>query len=148
MGKPPEARVAEQPSKKRRLDETDGMPAAWNTELPPWVTEGAAVSLRQEQATAVDEVGVIMKITGSVATVRLIGNAGIAGSGGMAGGALGKERDLPTSMLVPIAPEVGSSVQVVGGNRKGCHGKLVGLAGASGIVQIGSLNYETLPLNQ
>jgi len=125
-------------------------PMAWGTELPPWVTEGVAVSLRKESAAADDEVGVIMKVTGTIASIRLsIGETGfLTGRGGAAGGGFGKEMDVPTSQLVPIAPKVGSTVKVVSGRSEGAFGKLTGITGTSGIVQIGSLNYETLPLNQ
>lgn len=132
--------------KKRRLDDVDptSSPAAWNAELPLWATEGAAVTVRREQDTGVDEVGAILSMTGTVALVRLISSAS---GGGMAGTGLGKERSLPTSMLIPVAPQVGASVKVVSGNRNGCFGSLVGLAGQNGVVQIGTLNYETLPMS-
>merc|ERR1712054_277862 len=144
--KQPEKLVVEQVTKKRRVDDAGSGPLAWNAELPAWFTEGAAVTVRKEQNVGVDEVGAIVSITGSVASVRIISSDGSAG--GMAGSGLGKERSLPTSMLIPVAPQVGASVKVVSGNKSGCFGTLVGLAGTNGVVQIGSLNYDTLPLNQ
>lgn len=141
-----EARVVGQAPKKRRLDDPDAGPAAWIADLPPWATEGAAVTVRNEYATAVEELGVILSLTGNVASVRLLSSAA---DSGMAGSVLGKERAVPTSMLIPVTPKVGASVKVVSGNRSGCQGTLVGLAGTSqGVVQIGSLNYDTMPLNQ
>jgi len=150
FSKQPEMLIAQEPeSKKRRLEDTSSDPKAWSADLPPWVTEGAAITVRKEHVTAVDEVGVILRVTGRVATVRLIlgETAGLTGTGGMAGAGLGREADLPISMLLPVAPTVGSSVKVISGKHRDCQGKLVGLAGPSGVVQIGSLNYETVPLN-
>lgn len=131
--------------KKRRLDDVDPRgPLAWIADLPPWATEGAAVTVRREQDTGVDEVGAIISMTDNVALVRLISSAG---GGSMAGTGLGQERSLPTSMLIPVAPQVGANVKVVSGKCSGCFGTLEGLAGPNGVVKIANLNYETLPMS-
>merc|ERR1711865_221754 len=139
----PDTPVADQAPKKRRVE----LPGeSWMSgELPPWCTEGAAITLRTEQVMTADEMGVIMSISNNVATVRLILGNTRTGDGGAAGGGLGKERDVPISSLLPVAPTVGCQVKVVAGNHSGRHGTLIGFAGNNASVQMGPLNYETLP---
>eukprot|EP00928_Gymnodinium_smaydae_P065149 TRINITY_DN4832_c0_g1_i2.p1 TRINITY_DN4832_c0_g1~~TRINITY_DN4832_c0_g1_i2.p1 ORF type:complete len:1050 (+),score=202.78 TRINITY_DN4832_c0_g1_i2:229-3378(+) len=111
--------------------------AGWS-DAPPWATEGAAVLVRGEEENAAVIDGVIIRASGASCVVRLQG-------GGAAGHSV--ERDIPTPRLLPVAPTVGATVQVVAGDRKGCRGTLVGLAGTEGVVQIGKMSYETLSMS-
>eukprot|EP00931_Biecheleriopsis_adriatica_P026252 TRINITY_DN15995_c0_g2_i1.p1 TRINITY_DN15995_c0_g2~~TRINITY_DN15995_c0_g2_i1.p1 ORF type:complete len:1007 (-),score=272.94 TRINITY_DN15995_c0_g2_i1:63-2756(-) len=105
-------------------------------EAPAWVTEGAAVRVR---SGAQELPGAIVDVCGDSCTVRLASEGSDAGV---------VEKEFPLPALLPVAPEVGQSVKVVGGDRTGCMGKLVGLAGAEGVVQIGGMQYVTLPMGQ
>ena len=49
---------------------------------------------------------------------------------------------------MPVVPSVGVSVRVIAGDRCGCQGTLVGLAGADGVVQIGKMSYETVSMSK
>jgi len=151
-----EAPIIERPPvKKQRLNDADpediaGANSNWNEEAPPWATAGAAVMVRSEQADASNMSGVVVKVRGTSCTVRLLvgDRAGLAGQGGLAGGGFAVERDFPTSALLPVVPTVGAMVKVVAGDRLGCHGTMVGLAGSEGVVQIGKMSYETVPMSQ
>merc|ERR1711924_484858 len=96
---------------------------------------GARVTVRAEHAGGADADGVIIRARGATCTVRFL----LKG--------LATERDFSTPALLPAAPEVGATVKVVGGDRTGCQGTLVGLAGSDGVVQIGKMSYETLPMS-
>eukprot|EP00930_Biecheleria_cincta_P100484 TRINITY_DN92119_c0_g1_i1.p1 TRINITY_DN92119_c0_g1~~TRINITY_DN92119_c0_g1_i1.p1 ORF type:complete len:1012 (+),score=235.42 TRINITY_DN92119_c0_g1_i1:57-3038(+) len=138
--------LAASPPKRQRLTAQDAgrLGAApgsgyFGDEAPPWVTEGAAVRVRREQSA--DLPGVIMAISGDTCTVRL--ELPRPGSEPDV-----VEEELPLPSLLPESPAVGKSVKVVGGDRTGCMGKLVGLAGSEGVVQIGGMSYVTLPMSQ
>lgn len=107
--------------------------------VPLWVTEGAAVLVRDVAGEPMDpgsQEGVIVRVSGGSCIVRL------------SRGALAVERELATHALLPVTPAVGANVKVVAGDRSGCYGMLVGLAGGQGVVQIGKMSYETMPMNQ
>jgi len=105
-----------------------GRDSAWTAEVPPWAVEGAAVVVREGGLE-----GAIVRASGALCTVRLTRSQ--------------VEQDFATPALLPCTPTVGSSVRVVGGDRTGCIGTLVGLAGADGVVQIGKMSYETVPMS-
>ncbi|CAK9000479.1 unnamed protein product [Durusdinium trenchii] len=117
------------------LPEQSGPPAKKLKLVPPWLTEGAAVRVRGEELP-----GAILEVKGDTCRVQLE-RAGDKGTTLV-------EEELPLSALVPVAPEIGLCVKVVSGDRIGCTGKLVGLAGAEAVVQIGGMCYETLPMGQ
>eukprot|EP00434_Breviolum_minutum_P043860 symbB.v1.2.039117.t1/scaffold6358.1/size18786/2 len=108
--------------------------------VPSWLTPGAAVQVRNGGTPGADLPGAIVEVKGDTCLVQLerTGERGIEVV----------EEELPFSVLIPVAPEVGLCVKVVGGDRIGCIGKLVGLAGSEAVVQIGGMCYETLPMGQ
>merc|ERR1712048_301316 len=59
----------------------------------------------------------------------------------------GIQRDVSTPQLLPMTPKVGATVKVVAGDRCGCHGTLVGLAGAEAVVQF-PMFAVTLPMSE
>jgi len=142
--------AAEPSAKRRRIDTAAAAAAAvamqpgvavasWGGDAASWATEGAAVLVRNLlQADVPDVEGTVVRATGSTCTVRIH----IAGGGGAT-----VERDVPLPSLVPVAPTVGATVKVLVGDRQGCLGELVGLAGDKGVVQIGRMFYETLPMS-
>merc|ERR1719362_383806 len=87
----------------------------WTAEVPPWAVDGAAIVVREGGLE-----GAIVRVSGALCTVRLTSSQ--------------VEQDFATPALLPATPTVGSSVRVVGGDRTGCIGTLVGLAGADGVV--------------
>jgi len=125
---------------KKAIDLSDAVePARKKPKLvPSWLTPGAAVQVRG--STGADLPGAIVEVKGDTCLVQLerTGERGIEVV----------EEELPFSVLIPVAPEVGLCVKVVGGDRIGCIGKLVGLAGSEAVVQIGGMCYETLPMGQ
>jgi len=128
-----EQRDVQPPAKRPRLVEAEAQStSAWTQEVPPWATAGAAVTLREG-----GQEGVVLRARGSTCTIRLLNGDGA-----------GEERELATPALLPVSPRVGADVRVVAGERCGCQGKLVGLAGADGVVQIAGMSYETLPMGQ
>lgn len=149
--KQPEARLIEiAPVQKKRRTGSDAgaIKAMWGgDDVPPWATESAAVSVRSEGHVSTEQIGIITRLTGTVASVRLMLGDKKALTGGLAGGMLSEERDFPISKLMPVAPQVGASVKVVAGKSSGLVGNLVGLAGDKGVVQIGKIQYETLPMS-
>jgi len=148
--KQPEARMIEIAPVKRRRTASDAgaIKSVWGgDDVPPWATESAAVSVRNEGHATSEQIGIITRLTGTVATVMLMLGDKKALTGGLAGGALSEERDFPISKLLPVAPQVGASVKVVAGRSSGLQGTLVGLAGDKGVVQIGKIQYETLPMS-
>eukprot|EP00811_Abedinium_folium_P032672 NODE_569_length_2922_cov_6.441145.p1 GENE.NODE_569_length_2922_cov_6.441145~~NODE_569_length_2922_cov_6.441145.p1 ORF type:complete len:723 (+),score=216.88 NODE_569_length_2922_cov_6.441145:713-2881(+) len=155
----PDATIIERrPVKRRRLidddEEEDGDrrsgrgTAAWNQEAPPWATESAAVVVRAEEGEFTGAEGVVVKASGATCTVRFpLGVQARGASGGLAGGGLAVDHEFPTPALLPVVPKVGATVKVVEGGRAGCFGTLVGLVGTDGVVQIGKMSYETLPMS-
>eukprot|EP00435_Cladocopium_sp_Y103_P063298 s367_g24.t2 len=113
-----------------------GPPAKKPKLVPSWLTEGAAVRIRGDAELP----GAIVKVKGETCRVQVEREAN--------GATEVVEEELPFSALIPVAPEIGSSVKVVAGDRIGCTGKLVGLAGPEAVVQIGGMCYETLPMGQ
>ncbi|CAE8602912.1 unnamed protein product [Polarella glacialis] len=89
--------AAEPPLKRQRLAGAGGAAMHWGDEAPPWVTEGAAVMVRREQAAEVP--GAIVEIHGSSCIVRLE----------IAGREVEEEFALPS--LVPLTPEIGCAVK-------------------------------------
>lgn len=131
--------------KRRRLNSDDGSTApAWSTEALLWATAGCAVTVHEGRAGETGMLGVILSVVGGSCSVRL--RLGDDQRGGAAGAGLVVEREFPTAALRPVEPKVGNTVKVVAGARSGCTGTLVGLAGADGVVQIGTMSYETLPM--
>lgn len=116
-----------------------GPPAKKPKLVPSWLTEGAAVRIRGDCGDA-ELPGAIVKVKGETCQVQVEREAN--------GATEVVEEELPFSALIPVAPEIGSSVKVVAGDRIGCTGKLVGLAGPEAVVQIGGMCYETLPMGQ
>jgi len=112
--------------------------------MPPWAVEGAAVTVCDEQEDGTRLDGVILRANVDSCTVRLPRRGG----GALSGEDLTVEQVVATPRLLPVIPKVGANVKVVAGDRSGCHGTLVGLAGPKGVVQIGGLSYETLPMSQ
>ncbi|CAE7362611.1 unnamed protein product [Symbiodinium natans] len=104
--------------------------------VPAWLTEGAAVQVRGEAHAE----GTILEVKGDICRVRILRSEG--------GDAREVEEVLPLPAMIPVAPDIGRSVKVVAGDRTGVIGKLVGLAGAEAVVQIGGMCYETLPMTQ
>lgn len=127
-----------QPAKRQKVESTEV--EGWAQDVPAWFVEGAAVKVRAEYqqgeiAGLGDLVAVILKVSRLRCTIRLTGR----------GGAVIKE--FSVSALLPAAPTIGCNIQVIGGDRRGCFGILVGLAGQEGVVQIGKMSYETLPMS-
>eukprot|EP00927_Polykrikos_kofoidii_P078950 TRINITY_DN75751_c0_g1_i1.p1 TRINITY_DN75751_c0_g1~~TRINITY_DN75751_c0_g1_i1.p1 ORF type:complete len:1128 (+),score=222.03 TRINITY_DN75751_c0_g1_i1:61-3384(+) len=133
--------AVEKAPKKQRLD-TEGNSVATPTdgnwrEAPPWAAEGAAVKVRAAGGDAADQDAFVVRSTGDLCMVRW----------NQAGSSV--QAEFPISRLIPVAPAVGACVRVIGGDRSGCCGQLVGLAGrAAGVVQINKMSYETLPMSQ
>merc|ERR1719291_94111 len=111
----------------------EGAAERWGDEAPPWACEGAAVVVRGAGGEGPDAGGTIVQRCGSSCVVRL---------------ARGEEVSVPTPRLLPVAPKVGATVRVIDGDWNSCTGTLVGLAGAKGVVQIGKMSYQTLPMAQ
>ncbi|CAL1141398.1 unnamed protein product [Cladocopium goreaui] len=105
-----------------------GPPAKKPKLVPSWLTEGAAVRIRGDCGDA-ELPGAIVKVKGETCQVQVEREAN--------GATEVVEEELPFSALIPVVPEIGSSVKVVAGDRIGCTGKLVGLAGPEAVVQIG-----------
>eukprot|EP00403_Amphidinium_massartii_P040756 CAMPEP_0178435790 /NCGR_PEP_ID=MMETSP0689_2-20121128/34110_1 /TAXON_ID=160604 /ORGANISM="Amphidinium massartii, Strain CS-259" /LENGTH=1037 /DNA_ID=CAMNT_0020057875 /DNA_START=36 /DNA_END=3146 /DNA_ORIENTATION=- len=136
--------LLESPAKRLRLEEPRSRALAWEEEtaLPAWATEGAAVVVRSSNdvsAKLAKDIGVIVRPGGVACVIRSLAGAGL--DRGLAGGGLRMEREVPTSRLLPLPPEVGNMVKVVEGPRSGCYGTLTGLAGSDGIVQIGKMSF-------
>jgi len=122
------------PQKRQKLATGSGF---FGEQAPAWITEGAAVKVARGQAHLT---GAIVDIRGDICVVRLEVPTG--------GATEVVEEQFPLPALLPVEPQAGSSVKVVGGDRTGCFGKLVGLAGSEGVVQIGGMSYVTLPMSQ
>jgi len=123
------------PQKRQKL--ATGSGGFFGEQAPAWITEGAAVKVARGQAHLT---GAIVDIKGDICVVRLEVPTG--------GATEVVEEQFPLPALLPVEPQPGSSVKVVGGERTGCFGKLVGLAGSEGVVQIGGMSYVTLPMSQ
>lgn len=132
----PEDTLAKRQRTAEQAGPISGHTAAWDNSAggaPLWATEGIAVLV---SGAGGSEEGVIVRANSGSCTVRLTRDG------------VPVEGEFATPSLMPKTPTAGAVVKVVGGDRTGCHGTMVGLAGGQGVVQIGKMSYETLPMNQ
>lgn len=130
-----EASSGSRAAKRPRLGSEASVGSAWTT-VPSWVVEGAAVLLRV--AGEANTEATILQVEGTQCRVRIRASDPEDD----------EERVVDLPALVPVLPTVGTTVKVVGGDRTGCYGTLVGLAGVQGVVQLNKMSYETLPMSQ